>query len=398
MAVEALILAANPGSASRKYAIFNKGGKLKASLHYEFEENKVICNLEIGTKSTKLSPDISKLDEAPAHIADLLKNQEIFKNSQLYCIGLRVVAPTSYFLKDIFLNDESLGKLQKLKASVPLHVQATLNEAQHLQKNYPGIPIVLVSDSACHINKPDFAWNYAIHLEDADKLEIKRFGYHGISISSITNRLYNENILLEKMIICHLGSGSSITALLNGQSQDNTMGYSPLEGMMMATRSGPLDVVAALTLKAHLGLNDEAFEDYLNKSSGLQGISGESSDIRELLKKEANGHYRAGLALRMFVYKAQQAIAQMVASIGGVDGLVFTGTVGARSAEIRSRIINGMEYLNLVLDQKLNEKIFEPIKTERISLRTRNKPIYVITTDEATEIAMATAEFMKTKT
>jgi acetate kinase len=206
--------------------------------------------------------------------------------------------------------------------------------------------------------------------------------------------LIKDDKLLERMVICHLGSGSSATAILNGQSIDTTMGYSPLEGLMMATRSGPMDIVAALTLREELGLSDVDFEDYLNKSSGLRGISGESSDIRELIEYESAGDYRAGLALRMFVYHIQQAIAALSASMNGIDGLVFTGTVGERSAIIRKRIINNLTYLGFSIDDGLNQKAYEPANFCRINPRTRNKLIYVIKTDEAAEIAKRAASLV----
>jgi len=389
--MDALILAANPGSASRKYALYKKN-ELLVSLHFEFEGGQIICTVVTKNKVTKLQPEIDRLEDASAQVVPIIEKAGDIQNVNISGIGLRVVAPTSYFLQDRLLDDEAHDRLKALKAKVPLHIGATLQEAEHLKKYFPDCPVLLISDSAFHITKPDYAWNYGVHLEDSDRLEIKRFGYHGISLASVVRNLAIQDKLPEKLIVCHLGSGSSTTAIQNGQSVDTTMGYSPLEGLMMATRSGPMDIVAALTLKKDLGLNDEAFENYLNTSSGLRGISGASSDIRELINFEAAGDYRAGLALRMFVYHIQQSIGSLAATMDGVDAIVFTGTVGERSFIIRKRILDKLLFLGFALDEGINAKTIEPRELARISPRTRQKPIYVLATDESKEIAMRVSQ------
>lgn len=386
MAVDALVLAANPGSASRKYALYSYG-KLLASLHFEFENGQIICTLEQAGNSQKLYPNIQSLEQTPQHIVPMLKQAGVKLKDGFKAIGLRTVAPTGEFLNDCLLNKDALKKLATLERIVPLHIHATLQEAQALQTTFNGTPIVLVSDSAFHITKPDYAWNYAINLEDADRFDIKRFGYHGISLAAIVRELRSANKLPEKLIICHLGSGASVTAVLNGQSLDTSMGFSPLEGLMMATRSGNIDVLAAHTLQKQLKFKTADLENYLNKYCGLLGVSGFSSDIRELLDAENNGHYRAGLALRMYVNRIQQAIGQMAASLGGVDALLFTGTVGCRSCPIRQRVVANLGFLGLAIDENKNHTIIEPAELKIISLPKRQKPIYVITTDENQEIA-----------
>lgn len=394
MAMESLVLAANPGSASRKYAVYNKSGSLLAKLHFEFTNGKIICTFDSNNNKKVSYPDISTLDEVTELIIPTLEENGLLKNRTIKSIGLRTVAPTGYFLSDKLLNDESLEELNKLSTTVPLHIKATLKEAISLKKHLSKIPIVLVSDSAFHITKPDYAWNYAIPLEDSDRLEIKRYGYHGLSVSSIVRKLIEQNKLEDKTIVCHLGSGNSVTAVLNGKSVDNSMGYSPLEGLVMSTRSGSIDVVAALTLKNALKLDDIGLEEYLNTKCGLKGVSGSSDDIRELLEKESQNDYRASLALKMCINHIQQSIGQMSAILNGVDSLVFTGTVGVRSNIIRARILEKLDYLGLVADQNINMSTFEPADVIRISLRTRNKPVYVITTDESQEIAYHVNEFI----
>lgn len=397
MAVEALILSADPGSASRKYALFNRKGYQVASLHFEFENNKIICTIKAINSNSKISLNFKNLDEAPKFVEQILKKTGVLKKTEIKCIGLRVVAPTIYFLKDHLLNNKTEKMLQKLELKAPLHIKATLQEAKYLKANFKDLPIVLVSDSAFHVTKPDYSRNYAIPLEDADKYGIKRYGYHGISVSSIVKKIKEENLLPDKLAVCHLGSGASVTAVLNGKSLDNTMGYSPLEGLIMSTRSGSIDIEAALSIKKELKFSDKELEDYLNKHSGLKGISGTSDDIRELIGQESNGNVRAKLALTMYVYRARQAIGQMAASMEGIDGLVFTGTVGERSCIIRSRIVQSLFYLNFALNEKLNAQVTNPDSIEKVSLRTRQKPIFVIATDEQREIARRAYKYIHTK-
>jgi acetate kinase len=392
--MDTLVLAANPGSASRKYSLYD-GDELLASLYFEYENGQIVCTAKSDDGSKRLQLNINDLEQTPEYIVKTFEAVGIKIANGFKCIGLRLVAPTTQFLKDCLLDDAVINKLAELEHLVPLHIRASLEEARGLKASFAGTPIIAVSDSAFHITKPDYAWNYAIPLEDADQLEIKRFGYHGISLASIVRELKALDKLPEKLIVCHLGSGNSVTAVLKGQSLDTTMGYSPLEGLMMATRSGSIDITAALALQKELRLSASELEDYLNKASGLLGVSGMSSDIRELLQAEANNHYRAGLALRMYVYRIQQAIGQMVAGLEGVDALVFTAAVGSRSFIIRQRVVEGLAYLGFSVDEPKNSNVVEPSSMQNISLDPQQKPIYVITTDEAKEIAIRALAVVK---
>jgi len=262
-----------------------------------------------------------------------------------------------------------------------------------LQKYFPGIHVYGISDSGFHITKPDYAWNYAIPLADSDKYEIKRYGYHGLSVQSALHHLRRNDRLANKIVIAHLGSGGSITALHGGKSLDNTMGYSPLEGLMMATRSGSIDYSAVRALQIHSGMNNAETEVYLNEKSGLLGI-GDSPDIRELLHREDNGDERAHLALSTYAYSVQKGIAQMTAALGGIDALVFTGTVGERSATMRQRIVARLHYLDFILDPHANNACQNPMGLETLSKLTQSKPIYVVHADEAAEIARQTREML----
>ena len=199
MAVDTLVLAANPGSASRKYALY-KNGKLLINLHFEFENGQIICTAASSDKTDKFIPNIATLEEVPAQlILPVLARVGIKLKNGFDRIGLRMVAPTRRFLSDCLLDENVLKDLKSLERYVPLHIKATLEEAEQLLKSYKDTPIVVVSDSTFHITKPDYAWNYAINLDDADKLDIKRFGYHGISLTAIVRQLREAGKLPQKL-------------------------------------------------------------------------------------------------------------------------------------------------------------------------------------------------------
>jgi acetate kinase len=387
MAMEELILVANPGSSSRKYALF-KGEKQLAQLHFEHEDGQVVCTLVTGAHQRKVDVQASDLADSSNHIIPVLKKHGMLPDGvKIQRIGLRVVAPTSFFLEDHVMTDDVVAQLEAVRPRAPLHIEATLGELRVLKERFPDTTIVGVSDSAFHSTKPDFAWTYGLPIADADRLDIKRFGYHGISAASVINSLKSAGKLPYKVIICHLGSGASITAVLHGQSRDTSMGYSPLEGLIMATRSGTIDWTAARVLKDSLGLDDAGLEEYLNRKSGLLGLSGSSSDIRELLKKELEGDHYAGLALRAYVFSVQKFIGQMAAALGGVDLLAFIGTVGERSPLIRERVVKPLHYLDLTLDADTNEQCVAPDNPACISRLAQSKPIFVVPADEEKEIA-----------
>lgn len=386
MAMEPLTLVVNPGSASRKYALF-KGNSQVAGLHFEFENTSVICTVTVGSESFTDTTSLNDLHDAVTQIVPLLKKHDVIEDEKaIGCIGIRVVAPSSAFLSDRLVDDEAIAQLEALQHRAPLHISVALAEIRRLHEFFASIPLVIISDSSFHADKPDLAWNYGLSLDLADRLEIKRFGYHGVSMGSVVNILENAHLLKEKAVICHLGSGSSLTAVLNGKGIDNTMGYSPLEGLLMATRTGNIDVSAALAVKRELNLSDDELESYLNKKSGLLGVSGISDDIRVLLEHEVKGDYRAGLALRLYVYRVQQLIAQMTAALQGVDMLVFTATVGQRSAIIRRRVVEGLGYLGFKLDSVVNDATLNPKEVIAVSAAD-SKLVIVVPTDEATEIA-----------
>lgn len=394
MAVDPLILVVNPGSASRKYALY-AGNKLRATFHFEFEDGAVIGTFLTDGQREVAHYNDSDLRTVSRHVLPLLQTYQLVQDrTDIVAIGVRVVAPSQRFLKDQLVTDQVVEALEDVKHYSPLHVTVTLAEIRQLRRRYTSTPIVIISDSAFHATKLPLAWYYGIDTELADDFDIKRYGYHGISVGSVTQYLQNHGYLKPKAIICHLGSGCSVTAVKDGASFDTTMGYTPLEGVLMATRSGNIDIAAALLLQRRLDITDNELEKYLNSQSGLLGVSGRSDDIRQLLKLEKQGHKRASLAINLFVYRIQQAIGQMAASLNGADSLVFTATVGERSAPIRQRICDGLDYLGFRCSKPKNEPVFEPTEAVNIATET-SRPIYVVSTEEAVDIATRVRTFLK---
>jgi len=394
MASESLTLVVNPGSASRKYALFC-GGWQWANILFEFVDGRVVGKIEHAGQQQSKTYDDTDLSNVSGYVLPLLRECNVINHDDtISVIGIRLVAPSSRFMQDELITDETVKLLQDLQLVAPLHVTTVLSEIKQLKITFPAVPIVAVSDSAFHATKYPWAWDYGIDTELSDRLSIKRFGYHGISVGSVVRSLAENNMLSSKTIVCHLGSGSSVTAVVDGKSVDTTMGYSPLEGLVMASRSGSMDISAALAIKRDLKLSDDGIEQYLNKQSGLLGVSGSSNDIRQLISYEDNGDQRASLALKLFVYHIQLAIGQMAASMNGADCLVFTATVGERSQIIRHRILENLGYLGFYCDNNLNAETFEP-KTATYVNAESSKPIIVISTDEAVEIARRAEQYIR---
>lgn len=391
-----LILVANPGSSSRKYALYESDKlALRAELHIESSDGQIVATLRTNSGSRQVKTTLSEVHDAPREVRGILVRENILnENEAITAIGLRVVAPGSYFMEDRVISDEVIAKLEETKSLAPIHIFATLEELKILREYFGQTPVVAVSDSAFHRTKPPYAWNYGINIQDADSLEIKRYGYHGISVASAVDELWNRGKLPPKVVVCHLGSGSSVSAIFHGRSIDNTMGFTPLEGVLMATRSGDISPGAVRALQTKLGMDWSGIESYLNQRGGLLGIGG-SNDIRDLIEREKNGDHLAHLALTTLVHTIHKAIGSMIATLNGCDLLVFTGTVGERSAILRKRIVAHLEFVDFIIDGNLNDGCTEPDQLTSISQSAKSKPIIVIPTNESVEIAKRTLKAAK---
>ena len=339
-----LILITNPGSASRKYALYN-GEELMAQFHFEYEGKNVVCTInDVDDGKKKIKPGIKDLNDAITILPKILSDEEyVTGQHKLAAVVVRIVAPGDYFTEDHVVDAEYMKQLKEAEKRNPVHVPTTANEIRGIRECFKDVKIISVSDSAFHWEKPDTYKYYSFDTELADKYEIKRYGYHGLSYAFISRYMKEQGILPEKLVAMHLGSGSSVSAILNGRAMDNSMGYTPLEGLAMSTRVGTIDAAAALNLKKALKItSDEEFLLYLNKKCGLLGLSGVSDDLREVIQARDEGNLRASNAHSIFVYRIQSYVGQMAATLGGVDALVFAGTIGERSEEIRRFVTQKM--------------------------------------------------------
>ncbi len=390
-----LILITNPGSASRKYALYD-GDELMAQFHFEYEGKSVVCTIkDTDDGKKKIKPAIKDLNGAITILPQILSDEQyITDQHKLAAVVVRIVAPGDYFTKDHVVDAEYMRQLKEAEKRNPVHVPTTANEIRGIREHFKDVKIISVSDSAFHWEKPDTYKYYSFDTELADQYQIKRYGYHGLSYAFISRYMKEQGILPEKLVAMHLGSGSSVSAILNGLAMDNSMGYTPLEGLAMSTRVGTIDAAAALSLKKALKItSDEEFLLYLNKKCGLLGLSGLSDDMREVIQARDEGDLRASLAHSIFVYRIQSYVGQMAATLGGVDALVFAGTIGERSDEIRRFVTQKMGYLGFQLDENKNAN---PEFTDRYALISTpdSKPIYIVFTDETAQMIYRAQKFL----
>jgi len=390
-----LILITNPGSASRKYALYD-GETLLANLHFEYEGKDVVCTLkDADGNKRKVEVRCKDLNDAISAVPQVLASEQFTnEKNKLQAVVVRIVAPGDYFVKDHVVDDEYMKKLAEAEKRNPVHVPTTANEIKGVRENFPGVKIISVSDSAFHWEKPDTAKYYSFDLDIANEHEIKRYGYHGLSYAFISRYMKEQGILPEKLIVMHLGSGSSVSAILNGLAMDNSMGYTPAEGLAMSTRIGTIDAAAALALKKSLKItSDEEFLLYINKKCGLYGISGGYDDMRDIIQRRDEGDSKATLAHSIFVYRIQSYVGQMAAMLDGADAIVFAGTIGERSEEIRRFISNKLGYLGFKLDDEKNANP-EFTNHHAVISMSDSKPMYIVETDETAQMIYRAQAFL----
>lgn len=380
--MERLFLVTNPGSSSRKYALY-RDEELICALHFETEGQKLICTFKYSDGSRKkLTEGFKRISDTIRYTKEILDQEGYLGDSvKVSAILARVTATGEYFTDDHIVDEECLRRLEDEKRRAPLHVPVIAAEIAECVKTFPETPVITISDSHFHHTRDAVHKYYAIDTELADRTEIKRYGYHGLSMGAVRNYMRDHELLVPRVVACHLGSGASLTAIKDGYSYDTTMGYTPLEGIMMATRCGDIDPAAAIAIQRELGLNQEAIEEYLNRQCGLLGVSGASGDMREVLDLRADGDPRAALAYDMYIYRVQRAIGEMTAAMQGIDALVFTATIGERNAEIRRDIVAGLGYLGLKINDTKNDDGLGD--QQHVNIAAKNSlPIYVIQTNE----------------
>ncbi len=377
----------NTGSASKKYALY-RGDKRIFYAHFETEDATFVVTVDCGGSVRREIPEKDFNNSLEYVYKELVGSGAIADpQREISAVGFRIVAPGEYFAKHRLIDDEFVKNLKSERDSAPLHIEPMLNELALIRKLLRGIRVIGVSDSVFHATLPDYAYTYAIQHDVAEKFGIRKFGYHGSSFSSVVRKVDAlSGKLPSKMIVCHLGSGCSITAIKDGKSIDTSMGLSPLEGVAMGTRVGDIDASAVVRLGEVLKCSFEDLEKFFYTRSGILGISGKSNDIRDLLALEFQGDVRAKLALDVFVYRIQKYIGSYVAVLGGLDMLVFCATIGERSFVMRERICRNLSTFGIVLDEGKNKAT---VSSDGF-IQKEGVPVAVVVTDEMGEIARET--------
>ena len=390
------ILVLNCGSSSIKYKLFDmttkevlaQGGIEKIGLVGSFLK----LTLPNGEKKI-LEKDIPEHTAGIEFILNTLVSPEygaIKSLDEINAVGHRMVHGGERFSESVLLNKEVLDAFIACNDLAPLHNPANLKGVNAVSAILPNVPQVGVFDTAFHQTMPDYAYMYAIPYELYEKYGVRRYGFHGTShryVSQLVCEFLGVDPKGKKIITCHIGNGGSISAIKDGKCIDTSMGLTPLEGLVMGTRSGDIDAGAVTFIMEKDGLNATGISNLLNKKSGVLGVSGVSSDMRELEAAVAAGNPKAILAEKMYFYRIKKFIGAYAAALGGVDIILFTGGVGENQANCRSEVCEGLEFMGVKIDLEKNK-----VRGEEaiISADDSKVTVAVIPTDEELMIASDT--------
>ncbi len=389
------ILVINAGSSSLKYQLLDmetekviaKGSVEKIGLEGSMMTHKV--NGQAYTYKQKLSNHSESLELVLKVLQDP-KIGSLKSLDEIGAVGHRVLHGGEIYSKAVLVDDEVMKNLKKLTPLGPLHMPANISGIEACMKVMPKVPNVALFDTAFHATMPKKAYTYATPYEWYEKYGVRRYGFHGTSHEYITRTVEQiEGADKLNIISCHIGNGASLAAIKNGKCVDTSMGLTPLEGLIMGTRSGDLDPAILEYVMDKEGLDIKQMLNILNKKSGLLGISGISSDIRDVQAEVKNGNERAELAVDCFIYRIKKYIGAYAAALGGVDVIVFTAGTGENRDEIREEIMKDMEFMGVDFDVEANRN-FKRGEICLISKPTSKVKVYVIPTDEELMIARQT--------
>ena len=394
------VLVVNAGSSSLKYQLFDttSGTVVGKGLCERIGIDGAITHQQL-VSGKEYSAEVAMPDHTAAiqYVVEALISPEhgcVKSMDEIEAIGHRAVHGGTYFSGSMLLNDEVFKILdEKCRDLAPLHTPATIQGIQGCLNIMPGKPQVLVFDTAFHQSMPKEAYMYGLPYEMYEKHGIRRYGMHGTSHRYVAGEMIN---LLggkaegTKIVTCHLGNGSSITAVKDGKVMDTTMGFTPLPGVIMGTRSGDIDPALVTFIMEKENLTIDQMNALLNKKSGFLGISGVSSDCRDLEAAIAEGNERAKLAMDMLGYQIKKYIGSYAAAMGGLDAIVFTAGIGENTASIRKRALSGLEFLGVEYDEEVNQNTFGRSGVTKLSTDNSRVAVYMIPTNEELVIARDT--------
>jgi len=392
------VLVINCGSSSLKYQLINMGDEnsLAQGLIERIGSEGSILTQKVKGRQKYIVEQIMKdhKDAIKLVLETLIDetNGVIKSVDEISAVGHRVVHGGEYYSKSVLIDEKVMKALKDCSKLAPLHNPPNITGINSCKALMPSTPMVAVFDTAFHQDMPEHAYIYALPYELYEKHKVRKYGFHGTShkyVSQVAAKMMNKDIKDLKIISCHLGNGASISAIKGGKSIDTSMGFTPLAGIAMGTRSGDIDPSIITFLIEEMGLTPEEVTELLNKKSGVLGISGISSDFRDIWAAAGNNNKRAQLALDVFHYEVKKFICSYAGALGGVDCIIFTAGIGENSCKAREACCTGLEFLGAKIDSEKNN--VAGIAAE-ISTSDSTVKVFVIPTNEELMIARDTKE------
>ncbi len=393
------VLVVNAGSSSLKYQLFEtetgavlaKGicerigidGIIEHRLGEDGEKNKRELNMPNHAVAMKIVVD-TLTDATLGCISDM---------GEIKAVGHRVVHGGPYFFESCLVTDEVIEKLKLCNDFAPLHTPAHLMGIEGCTEVMPTVPQVLVFDTAFHQTMPDYAYTYALPKEMIEKDHIRRYGAHGTShrfVSIEMAKLLDKPVEETKIVTCHIGNGSSISAVKGGKCIDTSMGFTPLEGVEMGTRCGSIDPAIVTYIMKKYGYTPDEMSNFMNKKCGFLGLSGISSDSRDIEAAIREGNEQALLTANVLAYQVKKYIGSYAAAMNGLDAIVFTAGMGENNPELRERVCKELSYFGVEIDMELNAKTLRQPNTVELSTANSKVKVYVLPTNEELMIAKDT--------
>lgn len=390
------VLVINAGSSSLKYQLIETDTEavLAKGVCERIGTDGAVLNHK-GSKNIAIEAPMPTHNEAIKLVLDALVSPDhgvISTMSEIAAVGHRVLHAGEEFDDSVLVTPETLKRIEKNVDLGPLHMPANIMGIKACQKAMPKAPNVAVFDTTFHATMPEYAYMYAIDYDDYKNYKVRKYGFHGTSHAYVSGRasalMGTDKI---KTVVCHLGNGASISAVKDGKCVDTSMGLTPLEGLVMGTRSGDIDPAVVEYLMGKKGCDVHEMTNYLNKKCGVLGISGISSDFRDLEAAVKAGDPRAKLALDMFSYRVKKYVGSYAAAMGGLDCLAFTGGIGEHTECVRKAVCENMEFLGLAIDEKLNDNAPRDAEFE-ISAKNSKVRVFIIPTNEELYIARETVK------
>lgn len=397
-----IVLVLNCGSSSIKYQVIEMGNESKLLAKGLVERvglaDGILTHKPEGKEKYEVFEPIPDHNVGINLILDALVDKEhgVIKSiNEIVAVGHRVAHGGEFFTESSLIDERVKSEIEKCIELAPLHNPANLKGILSMEKLLPGVPQVAVFDTSFHQTMPNFSYLYALPYEYYEKYKVRRYGFHGTSHKFVAQkacRILGLDFDSVKIITCHLGNGASICAIRNGKSVDTSMGFTPVEGLIMGTRSGDVDPGILLFLAEKENLSIKQVNDVVNKKSGVQGISGLSSDMRDLENAAADGNERAKLALDMYYYRVKKYVGAYAAIMDGVDLIIFTGGIGENDDNIRAHVSEAIDFMGVDFDADANKGVRG--KDKLLTKPNSRVKVMSVTTNEELVIATDTANIV----